>query len=79
MLTHMLTYADLCGRMLTYAVAEAGGALLGARHDGRRLPLLQGTQFTCFTSTKVHVLTNAELLQGGFHYCKVLLSVYLRY
>jgi hypothetical protein len=24
-----------------------------------------GTQFTCFTSTKVQILTPAELLQGG--------------
>jgi len=41
----VLTYAHVCSRMLTYA-----GALPARRGAA-------GTQFTCFTGTRVHILT----------------------
>jgi hypothetical protein len=50
----MLTYADVCRRMLTYAtqVASAKQRL----EEGLPPTEDAGTQFTCFTGTKVQIL-----------------------
>ena len=94
----MLTYADVCGRMLTYAAqrCKVQARLRQSIPRARQPPLLrrtpQGTHslyllywyestntdaegaaemalrfthFTCFTGTKVPILTQKALLQGA--------------
>ena len=43
--------------MLTYAGSSGGSAIFVAAEYKDKWRQLLGTQFTCFTSTKVHILT----------------------
>ncbi len=56
----MLTYADVCWRMLTYADVCWRMLMRSTSRRTRPSPrrkLLAGAQFTCFTGTKLQVLT----------------------
>jgi hypothetical protein len=57
----MLTYADVCCRMLTYAdVYCRAAAAVDTAHGAEVAHRILGTQFTCFTGTKVQTLTLAQ-------------------
>ena len=58
----LLTYADACGRMRTYAVWGAVLGRLFAPDAVRRQAVARALLIiTCFTSTKVQILTPQEL------------------
>ncbi len=71
----MRTYADVCGRMLTYAdacclqvrrrVEDAGGGVFHLCSVNTHATLQHGqlgyTPFSCFTGTKVQMLTQKAL------------------
>ena len=50
----MLAYAGVCSRMLTYDDSRTNLQGLDREHA----LMLTGTQFTCFTSAKVQILTD---------------------
>jgi hypothetical protein len=65
MLTYALTYAHVCWRMLTYADVcwrkQASNKNEELEASRRALAsALAGAQFTCFTGTKVQILTLLE-------------------
>ena len=61
--SRVLTYAHVCSRMLTHAVPERerdSGSRAAAYLLLPRSRHLQGTHFTCFTGTKVQILTHTH-------------------
>jgi hypothetical protein len=63
----MLTYAQLCAGVGLVTTFPMQGGLDFSRQsgDGGHLGLLiAGTQFTCFTSTKVQILQEMEVIWG---------------
>ena len=60
----MRTYADVCGRMRTYAELYGEQQWQGVLAIEQEA-MLAGAQFTCFTSTKVQILTQHSSSEGG--------------